>query len=497
MSSLGSMRARRNSTGRQNRPSWIIPPSDETTNAPSSNRAEARENRPSWVDMEKLDAEAKRALTPRGSASNISLTPRGFPMKKERTISIACDGSDGEVRQARPSWAPTDGSPSAVMTRRPSLNWIAVPSNIPDSEWLATNREKQQENAEKMRNLENSLRRASNSEEDAKERAQRSSSNRRQNRLSLSRIMTGSGTNITAPDEDATRHRRPSIKMLAKGVILSRRMSGESSSNKPSQEEEGAVTSPHSQSSSGGATRSAVSLHKILLEHFKVRHVDPDAAVGLREESLTKARSAFLIPYNSLMYWRWVVFQSILVCFQLIHVPHVLSFVVHNDTISRILDLVVDVLFALDVFVQFRVARPKSSDPNSAVDTDWHTVAMNYIRSYLAVDLVSCIPFHLLPFRGGSTMHRLVRLPRVLRIFKLHQIQKDMNANISVRRFLVYYPSATLIRLMNQCGTMFLTVHLGVCLWHYVTEAGVWLDQQLDEREHAIAQFGACLLATH
>jgi hypothetical protein len=95
-------------------------------------------------------------------------------------------------------------------------------------------------------------------------------------------------------------------------------------------------------------------------------------------------------------------------------------------------ELMVDIGFFIDVWANLFTAY-YTSDGYLVVDRK--SIFMTYLRSWMLLDVVACIPFNLLPLEDDSggddgsegrynTFIRLLRLPRLYRIMKFSRIFK-------------------------------------------------------------------------
>ena len=241
--------------------------------------------------------------------------------------------------------------------------------------------------------------------------------------------------------------------------------------------------------SSSGPAEDATEIHRMLMDHFKVRHMNTNAenSKDVRKESVELARANKLLPHNEVKYQRWNVAVLVLVLWEFAYLPWLLSFESTMDSSGRnarlIMDLCCDFLYLLDVCVQFFVARPAFEDElqQAPLLTDYADIRNAYLNAWdFGVDFVCCVPFHLLP---GNIV--LCRLPRFFRLLKVRRISFDMTTNHFFRRTMVYSPMSSFFRLGQLISVIVFIVHWCICIWHAVTReelGGVWLNYELHER---------------
>lgn len=121
-------------------------------------------------------------------------------------------------------------------------------------------------------------------------------------------------------------------------------------------------------------------------------------------------------PFKAL--WDWIVL--FLVMYTAIITPYMAAFVLTRDSNQEaadvhsahassgltiaddplvILDYIVDVMFIIDIFINFRTT---FVDANDFVVSDPCLVAINYMKGWFVVDLLAAIPFELLIMIGNT-----------------------------------------------------------------------------------------------
>lgn len=105
--------------------------------------------------------------------------------------------------------------------------------------------------------------------------------------------------------------------------------------------------------------------------------------------------------------WDWLIL--LLVLYTAIITPYVAAFLLSKDAKARIkgltsdpltiVDLVVDVLFILDIIINFRTTYVNKHDE---VVSHHGKIAIHYFKGWFLIDMVAAIPFDLLLF-GSDT----------------------------------------------------------------------------------------------
>jgi len=140
-----------------------------------------------------------------------------------------------------------------------------------------------------------------------------------------------------------------------------------------------------------------------------------------------------------------------------------------------VVDYLVDALFAVDIVVNFWSMRLQA---DGSLETRQRELARHYLKSWFAVDLLSCIPFSLLSLPLGSeqrshtynSLARLLRLPRMyklLRIFRLVQAAKDFHGAGDCMQDCLQVNSR-LFKMLRFLLYVLVSVHISACFW-YIT----------------------------
>lgn len=117
-----------------------------------------------------------------------------------------------------------------------------------------------------------------------------------------------------------------------------------------------------------------------------------------------------------------------LLVYTLLVLPVRLAF--ENDSSAMLpFDLTIDALFFLDIIVNFISAY---EDERGIVIVDRKKIAINYLKGWFSIDLVSTIPVYLIidlatdgeeqSFGNYNNILRFVRLPRIYKLAKVFRI---------------------------------------------------------------------------
>ncbi|KAM4715899.1 voltage-gated inwardly rectifying potassium channel KCNH6 isoform 2-T2 [Anableps anableps] len=184
-------------------------------------------------------------------------------------------------------------------------------------------------------------------------------------------------------------------------------------------------------------------------------------------------------------FWDWIIL--LLVLYTAIFTPYSAAFLLdeHGNLRQRrcgytcnplnVADLLVDVLFIVDIVINFRTTYV---DHNDVVVTQASRIAKHYIKGWFPIDMLAATPFDLLIFRSGSDeMATLTSLLKTARLLRLVRVARKLDRYSE-------YGAAVLFLLM--C-TFVLIAHWLACIWYAIgfverpyTETG-WLDNLAEQ----------------
>ncbi|XP_027885593.1 potassium voltage-gated channel subfamily H member 6 isoform X2 [Xiphophorus couchianus] len=184
-------------------------------------------------------------------------------------------------------------------------------------------------------------------------------------------------------------------------------------------------------------------------------------------------------------FWDWIIL--LLVLYTAVITPYSAAFLLdeHGNPRQRrcgytcnplnVTDLMVDVLFIVDIIINFRTTYV---DHNDVVVTQPSRIAKHYIKGWFPIDMLAATPFDLLIFRSGSDeMATLTSLLKTARLLRLVRVARKLDRYSE-------YGAAVLFLLM--C-TFVLIAHWLACIWYAIgfverpyTETG-WLDNLAEQ----------------
>ncbi|XP_072523232.1 voltage-gated inwardly rectifying potassium channel KCNH6 [Salminus brasiliensis] len=184
--------------------------------------------------------------------------------------------------------------------------------------------------------------------------------------------------------------------------------------------------------------------------------------------------------------WDWVIL--LLVLYTAVFTPYSAAFLLNELEEERrrpcgytcnplnVVDAVVDVLFIVDIMINFRTTYVNHNDE---VVTHPKRIAIHYIKGWFLIDMVAAVPFDLLIFKSGSdeTTTTLIGLLKTARLLRLVRVARKLDQYSE-------YGAAVLVLLM--C-TFVLIAHWLACIWYAIghverpyMKTG-WLDNLADQ----------------
>ncbi|XP_041633809.1 potassium voltage-gated channel subfamily H member 6a [Cheilinus undulatus] len=162
--------------------------------------------------------------------------------------------------------------------------------------------------------------------------------------------------------------------------------------------------------------------------------------------------------------WDWVIL--LLVIYTAIFTPYSAAFLLneveepcgYTCNPLNVVDLVVDVMFIVDILINFRTTYVNHNDE---VVSHPGRIAQHYFKGWFLIDIVAAIPFDLLIFRSGSEEPQtttLIGLLKTARLLRLVRVARKLDRYSE-------YGAAVLFLLM--C-TFALIAHWLACIWYAI-----------------------------
>ncbi|XP_071502787.1 potassium voltage-gated channel unc-103-like [Diadema antillarum] len=188
--------------------------------------------------------------------------------------------------------------------------------------------------------------------------------------------------------------------------------------------------------------------------------------------------------------WDWVIL--LLVIYTAIITPYNAAFLLNSETVVSttktsnttnydspliIIDLIVDVMFIIDILINFRTTYVNKNDE---VVSHPGKIAVHYFKGWFLIDVVAAIPFDLLLFGSDNEKSTtLIGLLKTARLLRLVRVARKLDRYSE-------YGAAVLLLLM---ATFALIAHWLACIWYAIGSAERsrlehnigWLDHLANE----------------
>jgi hypothetical protein len=191
------------------------------------------------------------------------------------------------------------------------------------------------------------------------------------------------------------------------------------------------------------------------------------------QETKPHAFNFIILPtYKIKLVWDFIT--MVLLLYTATFVPFKLAFLDSGNKSIVVIDLIVDVLFGVDIIANFVTAY---FEDDYRLITSHCRIASRYIKTWFIFDLIVCFPFQLIipdnqtnQYNGLVRLLKLPRLYRILRIVKLVKVFESMqNNNVFIEKLVFkLLVNAGIMRLIQTLITLVLFIHIFACLWFLI-----------------------------
>ncbi len=196
-------------------------------------------------------------------------------------------------------------------------------------------------------------------------------------------------------------------------------------------------------------------------------------------EHMKSFQSRWIVLPASTFRRSWDILSLLLLVYVALFTPVQIAF--YGDAMSMcrweewvfvfVLDRIVDAVFILDIFVNFRQAW---LDPGGEVEFDATRAAQSYLRGWFFLDVVSVFPFDFIQTTCatndvGYNVGSFGRLPKLIRLLRLAKIAKVLRMSRILRRFeATLHIKYGLVRLIKFFVWSLVAAHWVACAWFIV-----------------------------
>lgn len=155
--------------------------------------------------------------------------------------------------------------------------------------------------------------------------------------------------------------------------------------------------------------------------------------------------------------------------------PFKTAFIDDQTNGERFLDLGIDILFLIDIIINFFSAY---YDNEENLITDKKVIAKNYLKGWFFIDLVTSIPLDFIIDSQAANINSIVkvsRLPRLYKIFKMTKLMRVLKVIKDRNKFLTYFNdifklNSGLERYILSLIFILLFCHFTACVWFLINQ---------------------------
>lgn len=207
------------------------------------------------------------------------------------------------------------------------------------------------------------------------------------------------------------------------------------------------------------------------VQRIATKRRDKNGKVITEPEQMQDVLKRWIIPANDSRKIMWDLFIGALIIYSVITITYTVSFTAAPAPFFVVVDVMVDIFFAVDMILSFRSA---FQDPNGLLNTVPSDIARHYMKTYFLVDFLSTMPIDRVVEAASEASNstvlrtfkltrfaRLFRLMKLARMLKLFKLVESAESSVEV--------SPLLLRLMVLFMNVCFLAHVVACAWHWLT----------------------------
>eukprot|EP01135_Chromosphaera_perkinsii_P001311 Nk52_evm38s164 gene=Nk52_evmTU38s164 len=192
----------------------------------------------------------------------------------------------------------------------------------------------------------------------------------------------------------------------------------------------------------------------------------------IEQDKIVDNKVYIIHPYSSFR-WKWDLLMVLLLMYTLVALPITLAFFQDDLPVGwLVFSVLVDVLFLIDIWINFRTAVMIEED---LIITDSKEISRLYLKGWFTVDVVSSLPMDLVTimFEGSSTSAlKITSALRVLRLAKLLRVLRLSRLFRYISRWQGFYDlTGSVLRISKLVFLMLLFNHWNGCTQFLIAEA--------------------------
>jgi CRP-like cAMP-binding protein len=196
---------------------------------------------------------------------------------------------------------------------------------------------------------------------------------------------------------------------------------------------------------------------------------------------IQNAESKWLIKPNNRFKIFWNIIISITLLYTATIMPYSTVFLESNEYDAWFyIEIIMDGLFFIDILINFNSAFYAS---DGTLVQDRKKVCLKYIKSWLIVDVISCIPFGYIgkvqtgyqsPNSTSSSMLNLLRVPKFYKLFRITRFIKMLkhynNRDILEKFQDMFGIKLSAMKFITSMLSIVMSVHIVSCFWYFLSK---------------------------
>ncbi|TNV87319.1 hypothetical protein FGO68_gene17715 [Halteria grandinella] len=181
-------------------------------------------------------------------------------------------------------------------------------------------------------------------------------------------------------------------------------------------------------------------------------------------------KACVIYPEDSFKFW-WETFMTLILLVTCVFTPYSLTLRTIDTVIFKYIEYVLDGIFFVDMCFNFNIA---FYDEDFVLIDQRRIIALEYLQSWFAVDLITVIPFDLFFDNLGISnlsriarvgqLYKIIRFTRMIRMLKVFKDRTKMARNMTeILRMGIGFE-----RFLYMMFVYLLAQHIIACIWIYV-----------------------------
>jgi CRP-like cAMP-binding protein len=176
-------------------------------------------------------------------------------------------------------------------------------------------------------------------------------------------------------------------------------------------------------------------------------------------------KSRFIIRLSRPFRIKWDLFVMCLAGWNCWYNPYTVAYEPEwaEHTANLIVNTIIDIIFIVDLFLNFRTTFHSSSTGDEIFDT--RLIAKNYLVGRFWIDLLSCIPSDLLSMALGFDQEKGLKTGSIISLFALLKLGRISRLNRIITFLRAKNDFKMLIRIFQLIFFLMMYIHLVSCAW--------------------------------